>query len=68
MPATRPFSITQHGSQHVEEPGTAAVADGVVSGGKMRAVESGTERDRTDVRQRRALFILRQQILRGISP
>ena len=62
------FGVTQHGSQHVEEPGAATVADGIVSGGEMRTVEPGAEGDRTGVRQRRALLVFRQQGPGGISP
>ena len=54
--------IAQHASQHVEQPGAAFVADGLVAIGKMRGVQALAEGYRAGVAQPLSIFILAQEI------
>src|ERR1700722_12915005 len=58
----RQTGIVQHGSQHVEQPCAAFVADGFVSGGKVGGVEALAESDGTGVAQALSIFISRHEI------
>src|SRR6185437_14389520 len=57
------ISVAVHAVQHVQEPGAASVADGVVTVGKFRRVEANPQRDGARFERWHSFVILLQQSL-----
>src|SRR5208282_542625 len=55
--------IAKHGSEHVKQPGSAFVADGLVASGEMGRIQALAQRDRSGVTQPLSIFVLAHEVL-----